>query len=320
MAFKQLNNSDIEVGKPTKKSLFKTIKDNFDDHESRLSALSASANKIVMFDEFINLTDLGIGKIVAAEQDEASFQTLNGSGWKLCNGSSAAGTMWATFTGNANVPDYRGEFLRGLDNGRGVDSGRTLGSFQADQMEQHNHGGGDHSHPFQRVANSETDINDTSTIEWGGAYSTSTFTPPSSGNIIANNGGTHNNSENRPRNKAVNYFIKVDHDLTFNLKAREDQTIVAVKGYVIDSNGLPTTGTVEFDILKGSSRDALSSIFSVKPSLSFGSGVSDGDFTDSGTFLPSGADITQGDWIKLDVTSIMNGQTGLYIQVFSEPA
>lgn len=33
-----------------------------------------------------------------------------------------------------NVPDLRGEFLRGLDQGRGVDSGRTVGSRQGDAM------------------------------------------------------------------------------------------------------------------------------------------------------------------------------------------
>ncbi len=38
-----------------------------------------------------------------------------------------------------NIPDLRGEFLRGLDNGRGVDSGRALGTFQASQMSSHTH-------------------------------------------------------------------------------------------------------------------------------------------------------------------------------------
>lgn len=38
-----------------------------------------------------------------------------------------------------SLPDLRAEFLRGLDNGRGVDAGRVLGSFQADEIGQHNH-------------------------------------------------------------------------------------------------------------------------------------------------------------------------------------
>ena len=34
-----------------------------------------------------------------------------------------------------NLPDLRGEFIRGWDNGRGVDSGRQLGSYQADALQ-----------------------------------------------------------------------------------------------------------------------------------------------------------------------------------------
>jgi microcystin-dependent protein len=37
------------------------------------------------------------------------------------------------------LPDLRGEFIRGLDDGRGVDAGRALGSAQADSFKSHNH-------------------------------------------------------------------------------------------------------------------------------------------------------------------------------------
>lgn len=40
-----------------------------------------------------------------------------------------------TFT----IPDIRGEFIRGFDDGRGVDSGRSIGSFQSDDNKSHNH-------------------------------------------------------------------------------------------------------------------------------------------------------------------------------------
>ena len=38
-----------------------------------------------------------------------------------------------------NVPDLRGEFVRGWDDGRGVDSGRNFASSQSDQNEARNH-------------------------------------------------------------------------------------------------------------------------------------------------------------------------------------
>lgn len=49
MAFNPIDQADIEVGKPVKKELFQTTKDNFDDHESRITSLANSAAKIDLF-------------------------------------------------------------------------------------------------------------------------------------------------------------------------------------------------------------------------------------------------------------------------------
>jgi microcystin-dependent protein len=53
----------------------------------------------------------------------------------------AIGTTFGTGDGSTtfNLPELRGEFLRGLDMGRGVDSNRSLGSSQADSITKHNH-------------------------------------------------------------------------------------------------------------------------------------------------------------------------------------
>ena len=63
--------------------------------------------------------------------------------WLICDGSAISrttysdlflvvGTTWGVGDGSStfNLPDLRGEFLRGTDNGRLIDSGRTVGTTQ----------------------------------------------------------------------------------------------------------------------------------------------------------------------------------------------
>lgn len=53
----------------------------------------------------------------------------------------AIGTLYGAGDGSTtfNLPDSRGEFIRGWDDGRGVDSGRTIGSIQSDSFAEHQH-------------------------------------------------------------------------------------------------------------------------------------------------------------------------------------
>lgn len=62
-----------------------------------------------------------------------------------------AGNGTTTF----NVPDSRGVVVRGLDDGRGLDPGRVLGSYQADENKSHTHTGtalsaGAHTHTYSQ--------------------------------------------------------------------------------------------------------------------------------------------------------------------------
>ena len=86
-------------------------------------------------------------------------------GWLKANGAlvsrttyaalfAAIGTTFGVGDGSTTftLPDLRGEFLRGWDDGRGVDSGRVFGSAQAAEFGSHTHTGtavsaGDHTHP-----------------------------------------------------------------------------------------------------------------------------------------------------------------------------
>jgi phage-related tail fiber protein len=89
------------------------------------------------------------------------------------------------------VPDLRGEFIRGWDDSRGIDSGRSFGSAQADEFESHTH----------TVYNGS--LSDDNRAYHGGDNSTR-LSQTSSNRQTAATGG----SETRPRNISLLACIK----------------------------------------------------------------------------------------------------------------
>jgi hypothetical protein len=64
------------------------------------------------------------------------------AGWLKCNGAAFdknAYPQLALAYPSGKLPDLRGEFIRGFDDGRGVDTGRQLLSAQADSFAAHTH-------------------------------------------------------------------------------------------------------------------------------------------------------------------------------------
>lgn len=129
------------------------------------------------------------------------------AGWLKCNGATvnrttyaalfaAIGTTFGAGDGATTfaLPDLRGEFVRGLDDGRGVDSARAIGSAQAHQYPSHAHtvplmtpdGTGNGLSFTAGTANATFDSN------WASSAA----------------GGTSNSSETRPRNVAMLACIK----------------------------------------------------------------------------------------------------------------
>ena len=103
----------------------------------------------------------------------------------------AIGTTYGAGDGSTTflVPDLRGEFMRGWDDSRGVDSGRGFGSFQADEFESH-------SHNYTNPTNGSTPT--------GTGGGTNTSFPVVNGGTTTSTGG----SETRPRNVALLACIK----------------------------------------------------------------------------------------------------------------
>lgn len=124
------------------------------------------------------------------------------SGWLLCDGSSVSrstysalyavlGTTWGQGDGSTtfNLPDYRGVALRGWDDGRNLDPGRTFAEYQADELEEH-------SHSYLRA------------IAEGGFSGND---DPTNADKTQSTGttGTFGGSETRMKNETVQWIIKV---------------------------------------------------------------------------------------------------------------
>jgi len=116
---------------------------------------------------------------------------------------SAIGTTFGSGDGATtfNLPDLRGEFIRGWDDGRGVDSGRGFGSFQNFQLGNHRHLSGvivrsNSASPYGYVAG------DSNTWDRHQNYSGDRH------NYTQTVGGSSNGSESRPRNRALLACIK----------------------------------------------------------------------------------------------------------------
>ena len=127
-------------------------------------------------------------------------------GYLPCNGAAisrtayadlfaAIGTAFGAGDGSTtfNVPDLRGEFPRGWDNGRGVDPGRTLGGRQGDDLKPHDH-----------------PITVTYDLMGSEGYSVDaiSYDPGSDNKPVTRHTLKNVGKETRPRNVAVDFHIK----------------------------------------------------------------------------------------------------------------
>ncbi|MCT4654348.1 MAG: phage tail protein [Cohaesibacter sp.] len=139
-----------------------------------------------------------IGSIIVSTANSAPAGTLE------CNGAAVSrtlypelfavvGTVFGAGDGSTtfNIPDLRGEFLRGWDNGRGVDAARAFASQQADEFKAHFH-----EHSSERI----TAGNGSGIMVGGDAANAAQGYPIATTSV----GG----SETRPRNVALMFCIK----------------------------------------------------------------------------------------------------------------
>jgi phage-related tail fiber protein len=180
------------------------------------AGLTPSATDVTQLQQALEMRyQVPTGSVVATASSSPS------TGWLLCDGSAvsrddypalfaAIGTTFGAGDGSTtfNVPDLRGEFIRGADAGRGVDAGRALGSSQAGQVQTHKHAspfgeypaGAPFGHSDSRGhfgSDAGTDNDDYLYWTNDGSDVDGTVNPPG---VIG--------TETRPRNVALNYIIR----------------------------------------------------------------------------------------------------------------
>jgi len=124
------------------------------------------------------------------------------SGFLLCDGAEVSRTIYAnlfnyigeTFgSGDGsttfNVPDLRGQFVRGWDAGAGVDPGRSFGSNQEDEFKSH-------THTEQHLV----------PVSWDGVDNAATDSGEH--DLTTSDTGATGGDETRPKNVALSYCIK----------------------------------------------------------------------------------------------------------------
>jgi len=93
------------------------------------------------------ITGVPAGSVIYYAKNAAPTGFLKANGAAISRSTysalfSAIGTVFGVGDGSStfNVPDLRGEFIRGWDDGKGTDDSRGFGSAQADAFQGHEHG------------------------------------------------------------------------------------------------------------------------------------------------------------------------------------
>ena len=192
-----------------------------------LPSSDGNANDVLQSDGSGNLSFAALPQAVPTGSVHLMATTTAPSGYLKCNGAAVSrttyadlfaivGTTWGEGDGSSTfqLPDLRGEFVRGWADNGSVDSGRSFASSQSDTNKQHNHTatstvtdpGPNHVYIDQQAHTAgyrpwKAGDNDCGQRN---KNTSNAFTGISVSTSIANDGG----SEARPRNIAMMYVIK----------------------------------------------------------------------------------------------------------------
>ncbi|VVT52689.1 Phage tail fiber protein [Kosakonia radicincitans] len=236
-----IENAGIALDKTQKNQLLTALQTSFQSRDATLTAIAAltgAANKLAYFNgaDTAALTDLtSVGRDIIGQSSVANLLSYLGlgdgsalpvgtpipwatstppTGWLKCNGATFTAAQYpklALAYPGLVLPDLRGEFIRGWDDGRGLDSGRAILSAQTDAIRNITasvsdiYGGG-------LIPGTPAGAFTGSAVSGTGPYYTINTTSGASRSILALAFNASNSvptaSENRPVNIAFNYIVR----------------------------------------------------------------------------------------------------------------
>ncbi len=165
---------------------------------------------------------VAVGTVIWYAGSTAPTGYLKANGDSIANGSGTTQGVTANFAAlyaivGANLPDLRGEFVRGWDDGKGTDSGRAIRSTQTDQNESHTHtatsvvtdGGHTHSGDVHAARHDSGTMGSGDTHQLvGNSERSLSINSATTGISVATTNATQGGTEARPRNVALLACIK----------------------------------------------------------------------------------------------------------------
>ena len=160
-----------------------------------------------------------VGTVIWYAGSTAPAGYLKANGDAIANGSGTTQSITADFSAlyaivGANLPDLRGEFIRGWDDGKGTDSGRSIKSTQSDQNKEHNHSATSsvtdpgHTHTVDAARQLGSAADGSPSNEHYANDSTRTTNSSTTGISVSTTTANDGGNETRPRNIALLACIK----------------------------------------------------------------------------------------------------------------
>jgi hypothetical protein len=309
MAYSEVDSNNLNAGKPGREDDFKQLNENIKDVEARLNNLESGGARVIIFNSVINVDVNRVGSCQLTLLTAAQFIARYGKKWAFAAGQSLTTKDLGLLYG-ATMPTLGNAFLRILG------GGRSIGSYQSDDTRSHVH-----DQKFPNVDDTYDRLIETPSNNTGvGGYATvntafhGLIGQDSRTNLSYVQTYSTGGTETRPENTMVNLMVREDDIETDGILYFRAPSSLNISSFTISSLEGGDLGNLEVDLLKGGSLSTMSSILNSNISIPY----TDGNYVTSSEASFSTNLVSQGEFLRLDLKSIQNGQHRFFVNCYAE--